>query len=496
LQEIRTLLEGMPKDSPARPELIDIISSYHQARANDLRDKVRHQEAAAELAKVIELDPNRAEAYLSLGDLYRGSSAAWDRAVESYQKALVLGKDSLHAEDVTRAHWEIGEIRRQQKRWKDSAMAYREVWLRDKAFNLRLGERLVETIKEFAQEMRGSKPEAALAAVEEGIRVRATEADLHVTRGELLASLNRPDEATKAFEEALRLNPRLRGVHYAIALNFEKNGETLVAREWLEKEITGNPGHYDSLLKLGQLALERDDFGAAELFFTRARNVDPDLPQAPLGLSRVYRRQKEQQKARDMANEVLVRFPEDRYAHLEMGKILLDESNLEQARQYFSSVLDLVDKARLDPEASDRLNKAELDRLAADALLARGAVGLLTAGPGTANADFRKALEVVPDYPEAYFAIGAAYRKKFASSKRLEDLKEAETNMLKARELTPKNAQYALELGILYSQELAQSDKDNEKAHRERAVEHWRDYIKLGGANVGQVEAWIREISG
>ncbi|MFN7016445.1 MAG: hypothetical protein ACK4P5_04650, partial [Fimbriimonadales bacterium] len=31
-------------------------------------------------------------------------------------------------------------------------------------------------------------------------------------------------------------------------------------------------------------------------------------------------------------------------------------------------------------------------------------------GPGTANADFRRALEVLPDYGAAYHSIGRAYR--------------------------------------------------------------------------------------
>ena len=127
--------------------------------------------------------------------------------------------------------------------------------------------------------------------------------------------------------------------------------------------------------------------------------------------------------------------------------------------------------------------------------VARGEISLLTAGPGTANKDFRRALEVLPDYGQAYYSIGLAYRRKFTASKQLQDLKTAEKNLLRSRELAPQNPQFALQLGILYSQDLAQTDTENQREYLRKAIENWEDYIKLGGANTGQVRRWIEEIT-
>jgi tetratricopeptide (TPR) repeat protein len=494
LQEVRQLIATMEPDSLTRRELTEILISFHQARAMDARDKVRTQEAAQELQEIIKLDPNRPDPHLDLGDLYRSSSATWDQAILHYTTAIKLGAERLPENSVTRAYFEMAEISRQQKRWREAAANYRQAYQRNPQYNPRLTDRLVEAMREFAAELRSQGNHAmALAVADTGLQARS-EADLHMLRAECLASLGRYAESTEAVQAALALTPRIRGANYRIALNFRALGENLSTREYLQREISAFPNNYDALNLLGQFALERDDHESALRFFSDARRVDRDLPDATLGLSKTYRRQKQLQRAREMALEVLARFPEDRAANLEMGNIFLDEGNFEEARRYFTAVLELVDKALVD--INNRTPRAELDQLKADALIARGEVQLLTAGPGTAAGDFRKALESVPDYPQAFFAIGNAYRKKFASSKSVADLKEAETNLLKARELLPSNPQYALELGILYAQELAQTDKDNESLYRSKAVQNWQDYLNLGGANAPQVQAWIKEIQG
>lgn len=494
LGQIRDILKSLPADSPTRTELIDVLCDYHEARAREARDKVRTTEAVKELRAIIDLDPNRPDPHLGLGELYRSSSASWDAAIYHYQQALKLGQETLPPATITRIYWELGEIFRQQHKNYEAAYNYRLAYQRDPQFNIRLTDRMIEVMQLFAEEKaKVGETAVALAVVDAALKARTTP-ELLMERGQLLASNKEWDKSTESITEALALTPRIRDAFYRIALNYREKGEILKTRDNLQSEVSAFPNHYEALCMLGNLALDRDDNEAAEGFFNKALVVDKDRPTASLGLSRVYRRNKDLTKAKERAQEVLNRYPEDRAANLEMGNIFLDEGNNEEARRYFTSVLELVDKAMT--EAKTKEEKDELLQLKADALLARGAVQLLTAGPGTATANFREALEVIPDYPVAYFSIGNAYRKKFGSSKNLDDLKEAETNLLKARELAPQNAQYALETGILYSQQLAVSDKDNEAKYQKEAVKHWRDYISLGGADVGKVEAWIREIEG
>ena len=194
-------------------------------------------------------------------------------------------------------------------------------------------------------------------------------------------------------------------------------------------------------------------------------------------------------EAAKLIQQVLQLLPEDRDANLEMGRILTDQKDFDGADGFFSRVLTLLEKAKADQTPEGR-------RLMADALIARGEIKLLRTGPGTAQQDFRRALEIFPDYPEAYFAIGNAYQKKYMSSKQMKDLEDARGNLQKARELAPKNPEFALGLGILFHQVLATADAANKDSYLKEAVKNYKDYVKVGGTDVDTVKGWIRELGG
>lgn len=488
LEELKELVDKLPPDSPARPEIVNILCSFHLSRADEHKDKVRYSQAITELNRVIELDPKRAEAYTQLGDLYRLSSATFGQALDNFQKALDLEAEKagrLAESEVVRIHWEMGEIERQNGRWAAAAGHYRFAHKAQPNFNGRLPERVVESFKELATSLVG-KPAEALVLVDEALAVRPNP-DLVEMRAGLLRTLRKYEESNDALRRLLELTPRRRGANYTMALNYFELGELMTGRETLQREIDAFPNNYEALCLLGDLALQRDDFAVAVGFYKKARDVDSDKPRAALGLGKSFRQRKQLGEARKYVADVLSRLPEDREANLEMGRILRDENKLEEARDYFTKVLGLIDQAK--PE-----DAADLQPLKADALIARGEISLLTAGAATASMDFRRALEVLPEYAQAYYSIGVAYKKKYASTKRIEDLKVSEENLLEARKYSPENAQFALELGILYAQDLAQSDPAKAKDYRRNAVEHWESYIVLGGANADQVRTWISEL--
>jgi len=483
----------------ARREIIRIMVDYHVQFAKEFSDRVQYERAVEELNKVIELEPGRAEAYVDLGDIYAMSSGAWPLAIRNYQKALELAEEDLSAPEQARIHWQLGEIHRQSSDWRNAAIHYRRAYQIDPEVNLRVEERLIQACSEYAKDIRESKPKAALQVAEEGLKVRKDE-DLMEMKGEILRDMERYEDSNQAFRELLEMVERPRRIYYQMALNHFAQGEILAGRELLKKEVSVNPRNYDALCLLGEYALQRDDYSSAQEYYHQAREIDVDRPKAFLGLAKAYRHRARQfeeearkmealERARGYVDEVLARLPKDREANLEKGRILRDEEDYEEASEYFTTVLELIEEA--DPEEQD-----ELTELKADALIARGEIKLLTAGPGTANKDFLAALEAKPNYGQAYYAIGRAYRKKFQASKNQEDLKTAEENLLKAIELEPQNAQFALELGILYQQELAQVDTENEDEYLENAANFYERYINLGGANAPEVRQWIREIRG
>jgi tetratricopeptide (TPR) repeat protein len=490
LREVRAMLGKYDKESPIYGELREILVNYHQTLAREYVDKVRTDEAIQQLQRVLELDPNRAEIYVTLADIQRSrnSVAALPIALAAYRRALELSNGRLPAQTETRIYWEMAEIHRQQVNWRDASIMYRTVYQRDPRFNFQLTDRLMNALVNYARELESTQAEAALVVIDEALRIRP-DANLHFQRGNILRTIGRLADSTKAFEESLKLNPRMRNARYLIGLNKQAEGSLLEAREQFEAEVAAFPDNYDALCELGEDALSRDDLAAAADFFSRARPLRRDLFRATLGLGRVRRLQDQLPEAKTLIQQILDTREDDREANVEMGRILLAEGKRDEASQFFTRVLTLIDEA----PASEQ---EKLKTLKADALIARGEIALLTAGANTANRDFEAATQVLPNYGMAYFSIGNAYRRRFTSSKRFQDLEKSEENLLKARELSPENPKFALELGILYAEVMAKEKPENEKEYYERAKKHWRDYIELGGSNPSQVEAWIANLGG
>jgi tetratricopeptide (TPR) repeat protein len=486
---VEGLLSKKPENTFAQEFIKEELCKYYLESAELYRDRVAYDKAIWVLNKVIEINPDIPHIYIELGDIYQKSSSTWKRAAKNYLQALKLGANSLSDEEKVSLHWNLGELFRQAQDWQDASRHFHAAYCIDPDSNTRLVENLIQSFIKYVNEIWETAPKKGLKVAEAGLRIQYN-ADLQVSKGFILSELEQYEESNTALIKVAVDNPR-RGLYLKMAENHFAMGEIILGREKLKREIKAHPDHYAALCLLGDYALLRDDFTVAENYFTKARELDPDTPRASLGLGKSYRQNGKLNKAKEMVQEVLDRLPEDREANLEMGRIYLDEEELNKAKDYFA---DVVEEIEISMEESDDEPSHELRALHADALIARGEINLLTAGPGTANVDFQKALGVWPDYPMAYFAIGKAYRKKYSESKSLDDLKTAEENLILARQLAPENPQIPLELGILYTQELAKEDSDNKDKYNKFATENWETYIRLGGANTRQVRQWIDEV--
>lgn len=489
LAELRTLVEEGPENEDLRDEMIEILCDYHLRVATDLKDRVRDEQAIEEFLRVLELDPTRAYAHIEVADIYRrrNSSAAWNKALVSYREALEVGQETLDQRSITRVHWEMAELYRQLLNWREASRHYRKVYERDPNFNYQLRDRFHVALGNHANELRTQdRYDRAVELLDEALAIR-TDVPTLVAKGELLALKEQYGESITAFRAALDIAPRTRHVNYQLAMSHFALGELGEGREALEREVELFPDNYEAFCDLGEHALDMGDFEQARTHFETARAIYRHRPRATLGLAKTMRELERYGEARSLAQEILDQQEDHLEANLEMGRILLEDHEEREARNYFSIVLDLINQAPAEEQE-------KLRELRADALIARGEISLMTAGPGTANIDFRSALEVIPDYGQAYFSIGNAFRRKYNSTKRMTDLQEAEQNMLKARELAPTNPRFALELGILYAEVMSKEVPDMEREYLDKARAQWNDYIEMGGTNVAQVERWIANL--
>lgn len=472
-------------DSSLRPDLRAKRIEFYLRRAQSSRDTVDDVAAIRDLNFVRELDPTLMQVYLDLANIYLKNSKTRSEAMANFEMGLKLSNGTLPSKQEARIHFELAGLYREAGRIVDALNEYLAVYRLAPRYDGRLVERITSTGIEAAALTAETDPAAAIEIADKALAVKA-DADLLDRKARYEVVLGRYDDAFKTYYEVLAVDPKYRDANYNLAQLALRRMELFEARKLLDQELAYYPDNYSALCQLGELSLQRDDYDSAFGFFTRAFDVDKQELRAQIGLARSARLLKRLSIARRFVEGILAVNNNDLDANLEMGRILRDEENYEEASKFYTIVLDLLDSA-------GQALPHEYVTIKADALIARGEVRLLTTGPSTANADFSAALKTLPDYPAAYYNIGLAYKAKYGFSKQIGDLKEAETNLLRAQELQPKNPSYALALGILYHQVLAQVDQDNKGDYLKKAAVNYKSYITLGGSDASTVSQWITE---
>lgn len=487
-------------DNPIRDYVQARLADAHLGMAQTYRDRVNTQAAQRELNEVLRLDPARWQAYIELGGIYMQTSRTYNEAIGVLETGLELGGSQIPTAQRAKTHFELAMTYVDMDRPLDANRHLRAVYAISPQLDSRIEPRMEETALSSIAPMIRSNPEEALKLLELNIAAKPTPALLQ-QRGEILMALGRKDEAVEAYTRLLEIAPRTRDIHYRLGLIYRERNAFLEARDHYQKEIGIDAEHYGALCELADLAMLRDDIAQAEEFFKRGFEARPELTRALLGLGQVARRNRKLDKetrlkaAENFIDQVLALERNNRAANLEKGLLMRDREQFDRASDFFTQVLNLISDEEKKPDLLPA-ERSELQRLRADAHLARGEVRLLTTGPATANNDFNAALSVLPNYPAAFYNIGLAYKSKFDLSKVFEDALESERNIIKARQLDPRNPGYALALGVLYQRTLAQVRPEEKDRYLDEARRQYREYIELGGSDASTVKGYLRELGG
>ncbi|MDK2970488.1 MAG: hypothetical protein PWP23_243 [Candidatus Sumerlaeota bacterium] len=485
---VRGMLAAMPETSAMREMARELLSTVHYRRALNLIDSIDYFSAERELRSSLELNPFNFEACVQLADLYSQVSSRRGQAIDLYKRVLEDGQQTLDEDRKFEITDKIARLYVQQNDYANALQYFGAIYEQRPDFRSGLGTDYVGALRRVAEDVDTEDPQKAIDSLDRALLVQPYNDEL---RSELARNLLAIENYDRAIEEYLKLldsDPNYHRANHNLASAYTAKGELGEARVYLRREIENTPGNYDAIVDLGDILIQMGDYEQAQAYYRQAREIEPNLTRATVALAASERLLGNYPAARRYLQELLARNEDDIETNLEMGRLAKDEKKYDEATKFLDIVVTLIEELPDSEEEEHKTDKA-------DALLARGEVKLLTKGPSTATGDFNKALEVYPDYPAAYFNIGAAYEKKYNSSKEIADLKLAEENMLKARELDPANPEFAFGLGVLYHQVLASADASNEGEYFSKALENYRDYISNGGAQVSKVEGWISELS-
>ncbi len=467
----------------------ELQGELHLRRAEEYANVIEYERSADELRQALRFDPRNPDIHLRIGDMNALSIRTHGEAIENYKRAISVGSGELTREQRLVTMLKIADLSQSQGNHLQAVQYYENVFGEDPDFRRDVTDRFIDSLTEIAESGDVRNRDMAIAALRQAAAARPENIEVQEYLAELLLEKEDWDAAIGAYSRLLEISPEHEGANFSIATAYSGKRDILSAKNHFEDELGIDSRNYEAHCDLGDILWTLGDYELAQEHFESARDVDPTEPRALVALASTDRRLGNYAEARRSIREILDQYPRNIRANLEMGLVFLDEKKYREAPDFLTKVVDLVDEFGIGTTQEGR-------SFLADAYLARGAISLLTTGPGTATKDFNKALDVYPDYPAAHFSIGNAYQKKFASSKSLDDLLRAEEEMLRARELDPNNPEYAFGLGVLYQNVLAVEDKENERKHIQNAIEQYRQYVQAGGAQVVQVQNWIRELGG
>jgi len=345
------------------------IETHRRQAAEFLREN-KLDLAASEFKAILALDPNNVDARGNLGVLlfFQGE----------YRDAIPQLREALRAQ---RTLWKIKALLGiAEKRTGDIADARRDLeeafpQVRDKKIRIETGLELIEIhsadgdldkAAAIVSELRKVAPDdESLLYTAYSIYsdlanesllslsvVNPNSARLHQAMAHELAKRGNKAEAIENYRAALKIDPKLPGLHFELAEMLRTLG-TPAARQEAENEykmaLQVNPIDEQSESRLADIALERGDLQEAKERYTRALQSQPNDPEASLGLAKVYITMEKPKQAEALLQRAIKLDPTSAGAHFRLGTVYRLTGRPEEAKQEFEAYKkykDMKDKLR------------------------------------------------------------------------------------------------------------------------------------------------------
>jgi tetratricopeptide (TPR) repeat protein len=137
-------------------------------------------------------------------------------------------------------------------------------------------------------------------------------------------SLERYDAAAQEYQNVLKAEPNMPGVHYRLGLVIllaSQSPESIQkAQRSFEEELAISPRNADAAYELGEIFREQGKFDAAREFFSRAIAEHPEFVEARIGLGRTLLKQGQAADALPHLREAARLDPANKVPHFLLAK--------------------------------------------------------------------------------------------------------------------------------------------------------------------------------
>ena len=343
------LLAGFSQSSPTRQQQIE----SHARKAAEFLKENKPELAAPEFKAIVALDPTNVDARGNLGVLLFFQGAYADaipqlRAALKLQPTLskieaLLGIAEKRTGDIEAARRDLEKAFpnvREEKIRIDTGMELIEIESRagdlDKAAavvgDLRKLEPTNEALLYTAYRIHSDLAAESLLSLSV---VNPNSARMQQALAHELAKRGNTAEAIEHYRAALKIDPTLPGLHFELA-DMLRTLSTAEDQEEAEKEyqaaLAANPLDEQSECRLGDIALRSSDFKQAFDRFSRAVKLQPDDPEASIGLAKTLMSMNQPQKAEPLLQHALQLDPTIAVAHFRLGTVYRQTGRAAEAK--------------------------------------------------------------------------------------------------------------------------------------------------------------------
>lgn len=263
-------LEGKRLGNPK--EKIMIFNQLSQAKELMLEDK--YDEAVALINRIVEADPDVVDAYFTLGNLYF-KKREFRNALDSFFKVLERRpSDSFTVINIANAYIGLGEIDEAEK----FVLSVIDLIPPDSQLYYLLGN--IKNLKEEHDE--------AIKYYKECLRLNPFSASGYNALGGIYVIQERWAEAEEYLLKAQEYNPKLRNLHYNLALIREEKGELIKAVDEYKMELENIPHNFRACFNLSRVYRTLGDVQEEEKYLNQTIEINPDFPMSYFYLARIY----------------------------------------------------------------------------------------------------------------------------------------------------------------------------------------------------------------
>lgn len=444
------------------------------AQAEHQRDMVQTVQAMSSLQAAVDRDPTNVVALQRLGKLLAERNPSNPDAVNYLTNALnLMDEDDDSPEMVNDTIYTLARCLQVQGRYLEASGRFTEVNDRTQGRHPRANQLAVNCLISWAGETPFTEENSSVLV--ERLTRAHTLAPGRIEPlnmlGDLLRDRGRIVEAREYYLQSLSIERSQPLIHLRLAEIYRSLDDLQAAERSLQDALATDPNLYPALCERGEIYEVRGEFEVAMGFVDQAIEVNGRLVRAHTIRARILRKLERLDEAKEELRTAISLQSNNIEPYLEMGRILVIEQDITQAQVNFNRVIELVD-------SGDFVSNEDPDWIRAQCHIGLGRIHLDRNQINQALEQFNLALELAPEDADTYAALGEAYEAK-------DQLDDAAHAYERAIELDPEEPDNHYRLALLYHYRLRDHD---------RAVEHYRRYLELGGPDVAAVTQLLSDL--